>query len=105
MPVRCGVQEVPTLVFLASREISLDRAVFEDMLFLRQVTGGTPCPEYSGFNTKHARESGQQPGHKTGIVYTLFLNIVPAEPDTMKTAMVEAQHLKLLTGPGLDNFY
>ncbi len=41
----------------------------------------------------------QQPGHKTGIVYyTPFLDMVPAEPDTMKTAMVEAQHLTLLTG-------
>ena len=97
MPVQCGVQ-VPTLVFLASREISLDRAAFEDMSFLRQVTGDSPCPEYSGFNTKHARESGQQPGHKTGIVYTPFLDMVPAEPDTMKTAMVEAQRLTLLTG-------
>ena len=98
MPVQCGVQVVPTLVFLASREISLDRAAFEDMSFLRQVTGDTPCPEYSNFNTKLARESGQQPGHKTGIVYTLFLDMVPAESDTMKTAMVEAQHLTLLTG-------
>ena len=68
------------------------------MSFLRQVTGDSPCPEYSGFNTKHARESGQQPGHKTGIVYTPFLDMVPAEPDTMKTAMVEAQRLTLLTG-------
>ncbi len=48
------------------------------MSFLRQVTGDSPCPEYSGFNTKHARESGQQPGHKTGIAYTPFLDMVPA---------------------------
>ena len=98
MPVRCGVQVVPTLVFLAKREISLDRAAFDDMLFLRLVTGGTPCPEYSGFNTKHVRESGQQQGHKTGIVYAPFLDMVPAEPNMMKTAMVETQHLTLLTG-------
>ena len=65
---------------------------------MRQVTGDTPSPEYSGFNTKRARENGQQPGHKTGIVYTPFLDMIPAEPDTMKTAMVEAQRLTILTG-------
>ena len=54
MPVQYGFQVVPTLAFLPSREISLDRAAFEDMLFLGQVTGDTPCPECSGFNTKNA---------------------------------------------------
>jgi len=34
-------------------------AAVEDMFFLRQVTEGTPSLEYNGFNTKHARESGQ----------------------------------------------
>ena len=98
MPLQYGVKVVPTLVFLASRQISLERAAFEDMLFFRQVAGESPSPEYSGFNTKRARESGQQPGRKTGIVYTPFLDMIPAEPDTMKTAMVEAQRLTLLTG-------
>ena len=98
MPEQYGVQIVPTLAFLASGQISLERAAFEDMSFLRQVTGDTLSPEYNGFNTKHARESGQQPGRKTGIVYTPFLDMIPAEPDTMKTAMVEAQRLTLLTG-------
>ena len=91
MPVQYGVKVVPTLAFLASRQVSLERAATEDMSFLRQITSDNPSPEYSGFNTKHARESGQQPGHKTGIVYTPFLDMIPAEPDTMKTAMVEAQ--------------
>jgi len=54
--------------------------------------------EYNGFNTKRAQESGQQPGNKTGIIYTPFLDMIPAEPDTMKTAMVEAQCLTSLTG-------
>jgi len=44
--------------------ISLEKAVVADMLFLRQVTEGTPSLEYNGFNTKRARESGQQPGNK-----------------------------------------
>jgi len=40
------------------------------MFFLRQVTEGTPSLEYNGFNSKCAKESGQQPGNKTGIIYT-----------------------------------
>jgi hypothetical protein len=44
MPVQYGMKVVPTLVFLASRQISLDRAAFEDLSFLRQVTGDTPFP-------------------------------------------------------------
>ena len=72
MPVQYGFQVVPTLAFLPSREISLDRAAFEDMLFLRQVTGDTPCPECSGFNTKNARESGQQQGIKQELYIPHF---------------------------------
>ena len=68
------------------------------MLFLRQVTEGASSLEYNGFNRKRARESGQQPGNKTGIIYTPFLDMIPAEPDMMKTAMVEAQRLTSLTG-------
>ena len=35
---------------------------------------------------------------KVVIVYTPFLDMIPAEPDTMNYAMVEAQRLTLLTG-------
>ena len=75
MPEQYSVQIVPKLVFLARQQISLERAAFEDMLFLRQVTEGTPSLEYNGFNTKRARKSGQQPGNKTGIIYTPFLDM------------------------------
>ncbi len=71
------------------------------MMFLRDVVADKSCPEYSGFNTKRARESGQQTQSKSGLVYTPFLDMPPAEPDTMKTAMVEAQRLSELTGQKL----
>lgn len=35
---------------------------------------------------------------ETGIIYTPFLDMIPSEPDTMKTAMVEAMCLTSLTG-------
>ena len=35
---------------------------------------------------------------KNQFQFPPFLDMIPAEPDTMKTAMVEAQRLTLLTG-------
>ena len=44
-------------------------------------------------------------GHKTGIVYTPLLDMVPAEPELTKTAMVDGgTALTLLAGQRLDNF-
>jgi len=59
MPFQYGFQVVHPLVFLASREISLDKAAVKGISFL-QATGATPCPEYSVFHTHHAREISQQ---------------------------------------------
>ena len=98
MPEQYGRQVVPTLALLASMQVSINRAASQDLAFLRKVTGESPCPEYSGFNMKLARESGQQPGAKTSVVYTPFLDMAPTEPDTMKTAMVQAQYISSLTG-------
>ena len=42
---------------------------------------------------KQARETGKQTEKKTTGQYTPFLDMTPAEPDTMKTAMARAQHI------------
>ena len=57
------------------------------------MTGEDLCPEYGGFNMKQARETGKQAEKKTAVLYTPFLDMTPAEPDTMKTAMARAQHI------------
>jgi len=44
------------------------------------VTGKDPCPE-----------------KKTTVLYTAFLDMTPAEPATIKTAIVHAQHITTLT--------
>ena len=69
-----------------------------DLTFLKEVVGENQCPEYGGFNTKQTRVSGLQIKSRTSVVYTPFLDMTPAEPDTMKTAMVQAQSLTSLTG-------
>ncbi|KAL8588411.1 hypothetical protein ACOMHN_029580 [Nucella lapillus] len=98
MPEEFCQRVVPSLAFLANQQISLNRAATEDLAFFKQVLKSEPGPEYSGFNTQRARSAGQQPQPKTAVVYSPFLDMVPAEPDTMKTAMVEAQRLTHLTG-------
>ena len=59
-------------------------------------------PEYSGFNLKRARKAGKLPEPKMNLMYTAFrgyaLDMLPSEPDTMKTAILEARGLTLLTG-------
>jgi len=57
------------------------------------VTGEDPCKEYGGFNMKQARETGKQAEKKTTSLYTSFLDMTSAAPDTMKTAMAHAQHI------------
>ncbi|KAL8610600.1 hypothetical protein ACOMHN_006319 [Nucella lapillus] len=96
MPEEFCQRVVPSLAFLANQQISLNRAATEDLAFFKHVLKSEP--EYSGFNTQRARSAGQQPQPKTAVVYSPFLDMVPAEPDTMKTAMVEAQRLTNLTG-------
>jgi len=44
------------------------------------------------------RERDKQPEKKTTVLYTPFLEMTPAEPDAMKTAVVHAQHITTLTG-------
>jgi len=98
MPEGRAKGTVPTLAFLARIQLSNQRAAAEDFEFLKAVTGKDPCPEYGGTNMTQARERGKQPEKKTTVLYTAFLDITPAEPDTMKTAMVQAQHITTLTG-------
>ena len=98
MPEECRLQNVPSLALLATQQVSLNRIAAEDMSFFKQVLDDDPGPEYGGYNTRCARKAGQQPKRKTDLVYSPFLDMLPSEPDTMKTAMVEAQHLTELTG-------
>ena len=97
MPEGRAKKIVPTVAFLARIQLSNQRAAAEDFEFLKSVTGKDLCPEYGGINMTQVRERGKQPEKKTTVLYTQFLDMTPAEPDTMKTAMVHAQHITTLT--------
>ena len=68
MPEKYKYKVVPPLHFLARQKVSINRAILDDLEFLMAVISQDPCPEYGGFNTKRARESGKQPEQKTGIM-------------------------------------
>ena len=60
-------------------------------VFFERVSVDEIIPEYSGFNVKRAREAGKLSEPKTKLMYTPFLDMLPSEPDTMKTAILEAK--------------
>ena len=54
-------------------------------------------PELNGYTTKNSREQGHTIYSATEAVYLPLLDMTPAEPDTMLTAMMESQRLTNMT--------
>jgi hypothetical protein len=84
--------------------MSLQRVGKQDVQFLKQVLAEAPGPEFGGFNVRQARQEGKPPQPKTSVVYCPYLDMTPNEPDTVKTAMTEAQRLTRLTGQNFTVF-
>ena len=71
----------------ASTKILHDQAVLVDMEFFREILSNDNCPEFNGFNTKRMRDMNMPSEPKTIVHYRPLIDMVPAEPDTMLTAM------------------
>ena len=54
--------------------------------------------EFGGFNTRLGREHAFSPRPATTAMYTPLIDMVPADPNTMMTAMCEAQRLTVKCG-------
>ncbi len=93
MPAKEATRAVLPLKVLAQQVIQLARAQFLDFKFFKAVVTDTDTPEFGGFNTKLAREQGQSAQPATRAIYTPLIDMTPADPDTMMTAMVEGQKL------------
>ena len=61
-------------------------------------------PEYSGFNTKIAREQGQGVKPKTLTIFTPLIDSKPSDPTTIKTAMMEGQRITIASGQKITVF-
>ena len=72
---------------LASAVVSLNRANTNDFHFMQLMVNDVLIPEYNGYNTQIARESGQSLEPATHVTYFSLINMNPAEPDTILTTM------------------
>lgn len=93
MPEDSAKKSVLPLKVLCSCVLSKGRANELDFAFFNEVTTEEGCPEFSGFNTKLSRETGQSLKPKTQAVYLPLIDMPPADPDTMMTAMHEGMRL------------
>ena len=64
-----------------------------DFGFLKRVITKPNTPEFGGFNTKLSREQGQSAQPATRAICTPLIDMTPADPDTVMTAMVQTQKL------------
>ena len=84
---------VPPLKILAHMVLSQQRANESDFAFLTDVIMSNDCPKFNGYNTRLCREQGSSPELKTKAVYLSLIDMPPAHPDTIMTAMRKAQQL------------
>ena len=88
----------------AAQIISMNRAQEADFTFLRRITHDASTPEYNGFNTEMARSQGHSVKPSTKAVYTPLIDMKPSNPDTIRTAMVEAQRMTQITNQSVTLF-
>ena len=93
IPKRRTVQHVSSLKVLASAAASRSLANQNDLQFFKDIATDTATPEYSGYNTKNARETGQGLKPKSKTMYLPLIDASPTDPSTMMTALVEAMRL------------
>ena len=98
MPESNAERTVLPLSILARLQLGIKHALAQDFIFFKSMSESSGTPEYGGFNTKLAREQGHTVRPATKAVYTPLIDMPPADPNTMLTAMVEAQRLTNETG-------
>ena len=79
------------LKVLVKQTILVQRSKFHDFQFLRSVAIIPSTPEFGGFNTKLTRIQGHGLKPHTKAMYTPLIDMIPSDPTTMKTAMLEAR--------------
>ena len=98
MPESAAVKSVLPLRLLAQKIVSKRRAEEFDFAFMKDVVQKPDCPEYNRYNGSKARNQGQSSMPKTKTAYLLLIDLVPSHPDTIMTAMAEAQRITAKAG-------
>ncbi|KAI8496654.1 hypothetical protein Bbelb_253090 [Branchiostoma belcheri] len=92
---------LPLKVLTHQSVVALERARHLDAEFFKCVATSTNPVEFGGFNTMLCREQGQSVKPATKAVYLPLIDMNPAHPDSMLTAMTEAQRLTKECGQGI----
>ena len=64
-----------------------------DFLFLKEMSNNDNCPEFNGYNTQICRDQGHVPKLKTKAMYMPLIDMTPSDPDTIMTALRQAQQI------------
>ena len=94
-------RSVLPLRILAHQAVALERAHHLDFEFFKCVATSSNPIEFGGFNTKLCREQGQSVKPATKAVYLPLIDMNPAHPDSMLTAMTAAQRLTKACGQAI----
>ena len=98
MPVIASLKQVSPLKVLAHQVLSKSRSESVDLDFLNKIIKGNNVPEFNGFNTAETRRQGQSIQLKSNTEYTPLIDMSPSDPDTMMSALVQAQNISSGTG-------
>ena len=98
LPAKMTERGVLPLKVLAKQVSSAERAKILDFSFLKEVTSHGSCPEFGGFNMKHARSEGRELRASTKTMYRPLIDAKPSDPTTIRIAMEEAKRLTKLAG-------
>ena len=91
MPQAVAIAGVPSLKFLATQQISLQRSSQTDFRFLKDVIADPiNCCDFNGSNTKLLQEARSSTEPKAKVVYLSLIDMTPRDPNTMLTAITKS---------------
>ena len=71
IPREFCLKAIPSLSFLATQQVSLNRIATEDLSFFKQVLSDDAGPEYGGYNTQRARKKRDSSQKEKRILCTV----------------------------------
>ena len=92
MPEGASTYTVSSLRFLAHQAVSLNVSKDKDFEFLSVICSGQEA-EFSGFNTRLHRESGNTAKAKNKTLYRPLIDKNPSDPSTVLTTMMDSKRL------------
>ena len=98
MPEEVKKCVLPRKVLVQQTILVVQRSQFHDFQFLRSVVIKPSTPEFGGFNTKLTRIQGHALTPRTKAIYTPLIDMTPSDPNTIKTAKLEARRLTKKAG-------